>query len=157
MHAAALPLLFVLGAGKLVGVLGATGQGAAVRLPGRPPTRAPGRGARSPPEIPSHPAQVYEAILVGLAIAGLAALGRVEVVARRDGAALFVALGLWAIARFLVAFTWRDPAVLGPLAHGAAARHRRAGHRRPRACSSGRARRSRRRSSGGSTSRPASA
>jgi hypothetical protein len=28
---------------------------------------------------------------------------------------MFVALGLWAVARFLVAFTWRDAQVLGPL------------------------------------------
>jgi len=33
----------------------------------------------------------------------------------RDGAAMFVALGLWAIARFVVGFTWRDSTVLGPL------------------------------------------
>ena len=35
--------------------------------------------------------------------------------ARRDGGAMFVAIGLWAVARFLVGFTWRDPAILGPL------------------------------------------
>jgi hypothetical protein len=28
---------------------------------------------------------------------------------------MFVALGLWAIGRFLVGFTWRDATVLGPL------------------------------------------
>ena len=28
---------------------------------------------------------------------------------------MFAAIGLWAVARFLVAFTWRDPTVLGPL------------------------------------------
>jgi hypothetical protein len=58
---------------------------------------------------------VYEAALVGLAIVALAAVSRVEFIARRDGAALFAALALWAVARFLVAFTWRDPAVAGPL------------------------------------------
>ncbi|HYL41433.1 MAG TPA: prolipoprotein diacylglyceryl transferase family protein, partial [Candidatus Binatus sp.] len=66
-------------------------------------------------DLPSHPSQVYEAILVGLAVVGVALASRLEVVARRDGAALYVALGLWAAARFLVAFTWRDPAVVGPL------------------------------------------
>ena len=50
-----------------------------------------------------------------MAIAGLAAAARIEVIARRDGAAMFAAIGLWAIARFLVAFTWRDPGALGPL------------------------------------------
>ena len=33
----------------------------------------------------------------------------------RNGAAFFLALSLWALARALVATTWRDPAVLGPL------------------------------------------
>jgi phosphatidylglycerol---prolipoprotein diacylglyceryl transferase len=115
LHAAAYPLLFVLAAGKLIGVLGATGQGAASDLPWATAYGGPGPWGSLAPEIASHPAQVYEAILVGLAIAGLAAAARFEVVARRDGGAMFVAIGLWALARFLVAFTWRDPAVLGPL------------------------------------------
>lgn len=115
LHAAAFPLLFVLAAGKLIGVLGATGQGAPSDLPWATAYLGPGPWASLAAEIASHPAQVYEAILVGLAIAGLAAAGRVEVIARRDGAAMFAVIGLWAIARFLVAFTWRDPAVLGPL------------------------------------------
>ena len=115
LHAAAFPLLFVLGAGKLIGVLGATGQGAPSDLPWATAYAGAGPWGALAPEIASHPAQAYEAILVGLAIAGLVALGRIEVVARRDGAAMFAAIGLWALARFLVAFTWRDPAVLGPL------------------------------------------
>ena len=52
---------------------------------------------------------------MSLAVAGVAFASRIEVVARRDGAALYVAIGLWAAARFLVAFTWRDPAAVGPL------------------------------------------
>jgi phosphatidylglycerol---prolipoprotein diacylglyceryl transferase len=115
LHAAAFPLLFVLAAGKLVGVLGATGQGAPADLPWATMYLGAGPWGTLAAEVPSHPAQVYEAVLVGLAIAGLAVASRVEVIARRDGAAIFAALGLWAIARFLVAFTWRDPAVAGPL------------------------------------------
>lgn len=115
LHAAAYPLLFVLAAGKLIGVLGATGQGAPSDLPWATSYGGPGPWGSLAPAIASHPAQVYEAILVGLAIAGLAAAARFEVVARRDGGAMFVAVGLWAMARFLVAFTWRDPAVVGPL------------------------------------------
>ena len=34
---------------------------------------------------------------------------------RRDGRLFLVAIGLWAIARAIVAATWRDPLVLGPL------------------------------------------
>ena len=115
MHAVALPVLFVLGAGKLVGVLGATGQGALSDLPWATAYEGPGPWGVIAPQLPSHPAQVYEAILVGLAIVGVWLASRLEVVARRDGAALWVAIGLWAIARVLVAFTWRDPAVAGPL------------------------------------------
>ena len=114
LHAAAFPLLFVLAAGKLIGVLGATGQGAPSDLPWATAYAGAGPWGSLAAEVASHPAQVYEAILVGLAIAGLAALGRIEVIARRDGAAMFAAIGLWTIARFLVAFTWRDPTVLGP-------------------------------------------
>ena len=115
LHAAAFPLLFVLAAGKLIGVLGATGQGMPSDLPWATAYAGAGPWGSLSAEIASHPAQAYEAILVGLAIAGLAAAGRIEVIARRDGAAMFAAIGLWAIARFLVAFTWRDPAALGPL------------------------------------------
>jgi hypothetical protein len=35
--------------------------------------------------------------------------------ARRDGRAFLVALAAWALGRTIVAGTWRDPAVLGPL------------------------------------------
>jgi phosphatidylglycerol:prolipoprotein diacylglycerol transferase len=115
LHATALPLLFVLAAGKLIGVLGATGQGTPADLVWATAYDGPGPWGSLAADIPSHPAQVYEAILVTLAFAGLLAASRLEVVARRDGAAMFVALGLWAVARFLVAFTWRDAPLLGPL------------------------------------------
>lgn len=115
LHAGALPLLFVLAAGKLVGVLGGTGQGAPSDLPWATSYAGPGPWGSLAAEIPAHPSQVYEAILVGLAIAAMWRLSRIEVIARRDGAAMFAALGLWAIARILVGFTWRDATVLGPL------------------------------------------
>ena len=115
LHAAALPLLFVLAAGKLVGVLGATGQGAPSDLPWATAYAGAGPWGSLGPEIGSHPSQVYEALLVTLAIVGLVAVSRLDVVARRDGAAIFVALGLWSVARFVVGFTWRDSTVLGPL------------------------------------------
>lgn len=115
LHAAALPLLFVLAAGKLVGVLGATGQGAPSDLPWATAYTGPGPWGSLGADIASQPAQVYEAVLVTIAIGGLIAASRLEVVARRDGAAMFVALGLWAIARFLVGVTWRDAGIFGPL------------------------------------------
>jgi phosphatidylglycerol---prolipoprotein diacylglyceryl transferase len=115
LHAAALPLLFVLATGKLVGILGGSGQGAPSDLPWATAYAGPGPWGSLGPDIASHPAQVYEAVLVGLGIVGLFAASRFDVVARRDGGAMFVALGLWAAARFVVGFTWRDAPVLGPL------------------------------------------
>jgi len=115
MHAAAFPLLFVLAAGKLAGLFGANGQGAPSALPWATAYVGPGPWDSLAAATPAHPAQLYEAALVIAAIAGLVAISRVDFVARRDGAALFAALGLWAAVRFVVAFTWRDPAILGPL------------------------------------------
>ena len=115
MHAIAFPLLFVLAAGKLVGVLGANGQGNPSDLPWATAYVGPGPWDSLGAEVPSHPSQVYEAVLILVAIVALVALSRWEVIARRDGAALFAAVGLWAIARFIVGFTWRDATVIGPL------------------------------------------
>ena len=115
LHAAALPLLFVLAAGKLIGVLGATGQGLPSDLPWATAYVGPGPWGSLAPAVASQPSQVYEAVLVTLAMGGLLLASRLDVVARRDGAAMFVALGLWAVARFLVGFTWRDSPILGPL------------------------------------------
>lgn len=115
MHAAAFPLLFVLAAGKLAGLFGASGQGLSSDIPWATAYGGPGPWGSLAAGVPSHPAQVYEAVLVLAAIGVLIVAHRLEVVARRDGAALFVALGLWAAARVLVAFTWRDPEVVGPL------------------------------------------
>jgi phosphatidylglycerol---prolipoprotein diacylglyceryl transferase len=108
-------LLFVLAGGKLVGVLGATGQGALSDLAWATAYGGPGPWATLAADLPSHPSQVYEAIAVAVAIVVLFVLGRTVWFRRHDGAALYAALGLWAIARFLVAFTWRDPMVAGPL------------------------------------------
>lgn len=115
MHAVALPLLFVLGAGKLTGVLGGTGQGAPADVPWATAYIGPGPWGSLAAEVPSHPSQVYEAIGVAVVLAVVAILARVRLFARGDGALLFAALLLWAGARFLVAFTWRDPVVAAPL------------------------------------------
>jgi phosphatidylglycerol:prolipoprotein diacylglycerol transferase len=115
LHASAFPLLLVLSLGKLVGLLGASGQGLPADMSLATAYVGPGPWGSLGPEIPSHPSQLYEAVLVAASIGVLAVASRWEVIARRDGAAFFVALGLWALARFAVAFTWRDPAVAGPL------------------------------------------
>ncbi|HJW21924.1 MAG TPA: prolipoprotein diacylglyceryl transferase family protein [Candidatus Limnocylindrales bacterium] len=115
MHAVAYPLLFVLATGKLAGLFGASGQGLPSDLPWATAYVGPGPWDSLAADVPSHPAAAYEAILVVVAIGGLVLAQRLEVVARRDGAALFVAVGLWGLARFAVAFTWRDDVILGPL------------------------------------------
>jgi phosphatidylglycerol:prolipoprotein diacylglycerol transferase len=115
MHAAALPLLFVLAAGKLTGVLGANGQGSPSDLAWATAYLGTGPWDTLAPQIPSHPAQVYEAVWGLVAVLGLWAVSQAEFIARRDGAALYAALGLWAIGRFIVAFWWRDPLSVGPL------------------------------------------
>lgn len=115
MQALALPMLFALAAGKLIGVLGGSGQGAPSNISWATTYVGPGPWGSLAAEVPSHPSQVYEAILVGVAVAAMALISRVPFLARRDGAALFLALGLWAVARFTAAFTWRDPTAVGPL------------------------------------------
>lgn len=114
LHAAALPLLVGLALGKVASVLGGSGQGLASDLPWATAYSGPGPWGSLAPDVPSQPAQVYEALLLALAIGGLLAASGLRVVAKRDGGAMFVALGLWAAARFVVAFTWRDPVAVGP-------------------------------------------
>ena len=68
--------------------------------------------------MPSHPAQLYEAIgtaavVVLVFIAGLLGLFRA-----RDGSRLLAGLAGWLAVRALVATTWRDPAILGMLPAG---------------------------------------
>jgi phosphatidylglycerol:prolipoprotein diacylglycerol transferase len=114
MHAAVLPLLFVLATGKLAAVLAGGGQGAPSDLPWATMYKGPGPWASLAPGIPSHPAQVYEAIATALVLALVALALRLGAFGRRDGSALLAGVALWAVGRFIVAFTWRDAAVAGP-------------------------------------------
>jgi phosphatidylglycerol:prolipoprotein diacylglycerol transferase len=115
LHAAVLPMLFVLGTGKLAGVLAASGQGAPSDLPWATAYLGDGPWDSLAAYLPSHPSQAYEAVLtiVILVVLGLAI--RSGAFGRRDGSVLFVGIALWAVARIMVAATWRDAAVLGPL------------------------------------------
>lgn len=115
LHAAAVPLLFALSAGKAVLVLGGDGQGLPADLPWATAYTGPGPWGSLAPEVPSHPAQAYEAILVALALGAVAAILAGGGFRALDGRAFALAIGLWAAARFVVAFTWRDAEVLGPL------------------------------------------
>jgi phosphatidylglycerol:prolipoprotein diacylglycerol transferase len=118
MHLAALPVLFVLGAGKLAMLLGGAGQGQPAALPWATAFLGPGPWASLAPGLPSHPAQAYE----GLATLALAFVIGLVLVVRpgiaRDGRVLLVALALWALVRAAVTLTWRDPAVVWVLNAG---------------------------------------
>lgn len=115
LHVAAVPLLAVVAAGAFVGVLGATGQGLPASLPWATAYAGDGPWGSLAPDVPSHPAQVYEGLLLTLAVIAVLVASRLGVGARGNGTALFLALGLWAAARFAIAFVWRDPIEIGPL------------------------------------------
>lgn len=114
-QAAALPLLFLLGVGKLTMILGGAGQGTPSAAGWATAFLGPGPWGSLAPALPSQPSQAYEAfatlgILIVLAVALM--LGAFE---RRDGRVLFLAIGAWALARAVFATTWRDEAVVAGL------------------------------------------
>lgn len=114
MHAAVLPLLFVLAAGKLASVLAADGQGLPSDVAWATAYAGPGPWGSLAPEVPSHPSQVYEALTTLVVVLAMAVALRGGGFGRRDGSALLVAVALWALGRATVAFTWRDEPVAGP-------------------------------------------
>jgi phosphatidylglycerol:prolipoprotein diacylglycerol transferase len=114
LHAMILPLLLALAGGKASMILGGQGQGVPWEGPWATAYLGPGPWLSLAPAIPSHPSQAYESLATLLVAAVIAALVARGAFARKAGGAFFLGIGLWAIARVLVAFTWRDPAVIGP-------------------------------------------
>lgn len=115
LHVATLPVLTGLAVGKLALVLGGDGQGAPSQVPWATSYGGSGPWGSLAAATPSHPAQLYEAAATAavlLVMVGLLAAGRFR---SRDGTAFLVAVALWAAARALVATSWRDAPVLGPL------------------------------------------
>ena len=118
LHALAIPLLVLLGLAKLAMVLGGSGQGVPSDFSLATRYLGVGPWGSLAPEVPSLPSQAMEALATALA-GGLAwFFMAVGIFRRRNGASYFLAIGLWAIARAMVATTWRDPAVLGTLSAG---------------------------------------
>jgi prolipoprotein diacylglyceryltransferase len=112
-HTVAVPLLVALGAGKLALLLGGAGQGLPLDAPWATAFVDPGPWGSLAPDLPSHPSQLYEGVLVlGWALLVGAVAGRR--VRDRDGRVLLIALVGWALVRAAVSVTWRDPAVAGP-------------------------------------------
>ncbi|HSL75448.1 MAG TPA: prolipoprotein diacylglyceryl transferase family protein [Candidatus Limnocylindrales bacterium] len=117
-HLVTIPLLTAIVAGKLAMVLGGSGQGRF--FDGDWATAFVGAGpwVSLAADVPSHPAQVYEALgttLVALLILMASSLGAFRA---RDASRLFVAVALWCVVRAAVSTTWRDPVVAGPLPTG---------------------------------------
>lgn len=118
LRAAALPLLFMVGAGKLAMVLGGAGQGQPSMEAWALAFQGPGPWMSLAPEMPSHPSQVYEGVAT-LGILGVATVVlAVGQLATGDARMFFLAIGSWAVARAIVSTTWRDTTLLGPLSAG---------------------------------------
>jgi prolipoprotein diacylglyceryltransferase len=114
LHIAVLPVLLGIGAGKLAMVLSAAGQGIPSELPWATAYLGPGPWSTLAPEIPSHPAQVYEAMV---ALAVLAVVGMTFSVGgfrEPTGRAFFIGIAAWAFGRVVAGLLWRDADVLGP-------------------------------------------
>jgi prolipoprotein diacylglyceryltransferase len=115
LHALTLPLLLLLAGAKGAMILGGSGQG----LPwsGDLATAYLGDGpwGSLAPAVPAYPAQALEAVAILATLAFTWWLMALGLFARRSGAVFFVGVGLWAVARALVATVWRDPLVAGPL------------------------------------------
>ena len=68
----------------------------------------PGPWLSLAPDVPSHPSQVYEGLATIGVLGVMAALLAVGLFRRRGASAFLLGLALWAVARVIVAFTWRD-------------------------------------------------
>jgi prolipoprotein diacylglyceryltransferase len=113
---AAIPLLVGLAMGKVAMALGGRGQGMPSDVAWATAYVGPGPWGSLGPSIPSHPAQLYEAIaavLVLLAVVGWRIAGRDR--AMYPGRTFLAAVVGWVVLRGVVAATWRDAALVGPI------------------------------------------
>ncbi len=115
LRAAALPLLFVLGTGKLSMVLGGSGQGEPIDLPWATAYAGAGPWGSLAADLPSHPAQAYEGIATLALLLGLVLALGAGAFATRDSRLFLAGLGGWAALRAVVSITWRDPAAVAGL------------------------------------------
>ncbi len=115
MHAAAVPLLLALAGGKAAMILGGSGQGQLSDASWATAYVSPGPWGSLAPALPANPSQAYESIATVIVLVVLMSLVVLGVFRSRNGEALLVGVAAWASARAVVATTWRDPVVLGPL------------------------------------------
>jgi phosphatidylglycerol---prolipoprotein diacylglyceryl transferase len=113
LDVAARPFLAAIALGKLATALGGRGQGAASDVEWATSYVGDRAWGSLGAAIPSHPSQVYEAIATALVLVALTAVLWRRPFAR-PGTSFCAALAGWAVARAVVAATWRDAPVLGP-------------------------------------------
>jgi phosphatidylglycerol:prolipoprotein diacylglycerol transferase len=112
---AIVPLLIALCLGKLSMVLGGEGQGLPSGGEWASAYLGPGPWGSLAPKLPSESSQVYEAATAAGALVVVLLLALVGPLRRRPVILFSVGIALWALGRFAVAFTWRDPAPVGSL------------------------------------------
>jgi phosphatidylglycerol:prolipoprotein diacylglycerol transferase len=115
LRVVALPLLFVLGAGKLAMVLDGAGQGQPVDLPWATAYLGPGPWGSLAPDLASHPSQAYEGIAVLAILAFLTVTLALDAIEARDSRLFLGSLGAVAVVRAIVSLTWRDTPLVAPL------------------------------------------
>jgi prolipoprotein diacylglyceryltransferase len=115
MRAATLPLLFVLGAGKLTMVLGGAGQGQPADVAWATAFSGAGPWGSLAAGLPSHPAQAYEGLGTLVLVLVLTLALAAGAFGARDGRLLLAGIAGWAIVRAVASLTWRDPTVFAGL------------------------------------------
>lgn len=115
LHAMTVPVLLALAGGKAAMALGGSGQGQLADATWATAYTGPGPWGSLAPALPAHPSQLYEAVATLGVVALVLLVIAFDGFRGRNGGAFLFALGLWAVARAIVATTWRDPAVVGPL------------------------------------------
>ena len=115
LHVATVPTLAGLTLGKVAQALGGSGQGQPADAAWATSFNGDGPWGSLGPAVPSHPAQLYEALVTFVILVVVARLLGGATFDRLDGRSFVFAVALWALGRAAVATTWRDTAVAGPL------------------------------------------
>jgi prolipoprotein diacylglyceryltransferase len=118
LNAAIAPVLLTIALGELARILGGSGQGAPSDASWATAYVGPGPWGSLAPAIAAQPAQVFGAIAAVLALVFVGIIRLLGAFRSQDGSAFFVGLLVWALGRAVVATTWRDDPVLGPLPAG---------------------------------------
>lgn len=114
---AAVPLLLALALGKVAQFLGGSGQGAPFAGPWAVAFVGEGPWVSANPQLPSHPAQLYEAgwLLIGVVLLVSVAAGTRAERQAQPGWLFLAALIVFLLGRLLVGFVWRDERLVGLL------------------------------------------